>query len=59
MMTTYAVTKQVTLIIEAKDRKEAAKYASEWQGESSIFSTDGLNVKWNLRSKRTGINRTV
>lgn len=55
-MIDYVVVKEVRLKIKAKNRKEAAKFASEWAGETSGISTNGYNVEWDGKSKRVRID---
>ena len=54
-MNTYKVRTEVTVVVDATDRQQAAKYASEWVGHSSMASTCGANFEWNLKSRRVGI----
>jgi hypothetical protein len=55
-MKDYVVVKEVRLKITAENRKEAAKYASQWEGETCKVSTDGLNIEWDGKSKRVRID---
>lgn len=55
-MKDYIVVKEVRLQISAKNRKEAAKFASEWAGETSSVSTSGCNIEWDGKSKRVRID---
>ena len=55
-MKDYIVVKEVRLRVVAKDRKEAAKFASQWEGETSKSSTEGLNIEWDCKSKRVRID---
>ena len=54
-MPIYEVTKEVKLRIEAKNKREAAKFSSEWAGETSSYSTNGCNIEWNRKSKILGV----
>jgi hypothetical protein len=55
----YEIKREVTLIVEADNKKDAVKTAKDWGGETWSGSFHGGEISWNSKSKFVSAKKLI